>query len=109
MIRTREELMKLNDEEFAELFKDFDKEIKRFVTKEILNQFLAYYIHCGYKMNTLSDDSLDVRINTGIEEMESYLYSKYCNKNIIKKILENDYKLKITNEDPLEIKEINSL
>ena len=106
MIRKNEELSKLNDEEFGKLFTDFDKEIKEVVSEKILNQFLSYYIKCGFEKNTLSEDNLDFRIKTGMDDLIGYINKNNCNKEIIKKILENDYKLKVVNEDPLEIKVI---
>ena len=56
-------------------------------------------------MNMMWDESLEILICSAIEDL-SQLTINDCDKEKIKKILEEEYKLKVKKENPIDIKEL---
>ena len=106
MIRKNEELRDITDDEFNSIVAPFDNKIYEHISKNILDEFIAYFISTGYEMNALWDGKLDLTIGGAIEMLAQMDNSK-CDVNKIKSILEEKYKLKITSDIPLEIEELN--
>lgn len=106
MFRDVEELRKINDEKFNKISKHFYKKIEKYVGNNIVNQYIAYFIGNGYKMSSLWSTNLDSMIEHALNELSEYANNEYNIKKI-KDILEKEYGLKVVNDNPTEIVEIN--
>lgn len=106
MIRDKKELNEISDDELTKLFKPFDKEIDKYLFKNFLNEYVAYYIYCAYKNSVLwSGDKLDLTINSAIEHLSEIMVSD-CKIRKIKRILAKKYNLRIESTSPLRIENI---
>ena len=104
MILPVEEEMKLTDEEFEELMKNFDEELDKY-TRDMIEKYVAFYLARGYHLSSLFQNKLDINIKTAILLLES-LKNRLYDIEKIKKILEDNYGLKITDDDRTLIEEI---
>lgn len=96
---------------------DFDKEISdkdylnameqiyKYIKDNIINDFVATDIAICFTHDSLYAEPLDVVIDAAIEDL-AQITIKLCDKKEIKKILEQKYHLRITNDNPIDIEEI---
>lgn len=101
----REDIDDISDEEFERRLLPCNKRIIKYIKDEFLNEFIAFDIATYYKMNMMWDESLEILICSAIEDL-SQLTINDCDKEKIKKILEEEYKLKVKKENPIDIKEL---
>lgn len=106
MFRDVEELRKISDEKFNKISKHFYKKVDKYVSNNVVNQYIAYFIGSGYKMNSLWSTDLNCMIEHALNELIEYANNGYNIKKI-KDILINQYGLKVVNDNPTEIIEIN--
>jgi len=107
MILDKKDLEKLNDDEYFKLVRPFDKKVKKHISKNIINQFVAYYIATGFNMDSICNDKFYLLIERAIIEL-AQVGMDSCNPKKIKSILKKEYGLKVTAEDPTEIIDIQS-
>ena len=103
MVRT--DLNDITDEEFQTIIIPFDDIIYEHVRSNILNEFVAFFFATGFNKSAIWRESVRGIINSACEYLSGYNI-KDCDYQKIKSILESKYKLKITNDDILEIEEI---
>ncbi len=101
----RDDLSEIKDQEYNKIITPVYNDIYKYIRMNILSEYIGYYITRCYNGNALWRQSLDLIINSALNDL-AQLEVEHCNKTEIKKILETEYKLKITNENPLQIKEI---
>ncbi len=101
MVRTS--LEDISDEEFDNIVLPFDDEINRYIDKNIVSNFIAYYIATGYNMSAIWNSSLRHHCKSAVDCLNDINNFNY---NEIKEILENEYNLKVVNDELLEIEEI---
>lgn len=102
MVRTS--LEDISDEEFDNIVSPFDDEINRYIDKNIVSKFVAYYIATGYNMSAIWNSSLKQHCKSAVDCLSDINNFNY---NEIKEILEKEYKLKIVKDNSLEIEEID--
>lgn len=95
----------ISDEEFDNIVIPFENTINLYIKEKILNEFVAYFIAEGYNFSSIWNENVDNIINTACEYLTNF-NNKDCNKKIIKEILIKKYKLKIIDENKLEIIEL---
>lgn len=100
MVRTS--IDDISDEEFDKIVAPFDKAITKYIDN-IINDYIAYYLATGYRMNAIWNSSLEAHCNSSIDNLSSITDFDY---DRIKNILERKYGLKIVNDKQLEIEEI---
>lgn len=103
MLLSKEE-ENLSDEDFDKLMNRFEEDLDRYV-KDMLENYLAYYIATGYKMSAISENKLEVLSRTAITLLNGSREKLY-DLNVVKKKLEKNYGLKITDDDRTAIEEI---
>ncbi len=104
MILSKEEGENLSDEDFNKLMDGFEEDLDRYI-KDMLENYLAYYLATGYKMSALSENKLEVLSYTAVSLLEGSRKSLY-DLNEIKKRLEENYKLRISDDSRTTIEEI---
>ncbi len=100
MIRTS--MDDISDEEFDKIVFPFDEAITKYIDNMVYD-YMAYYIATGYKMSAIWNSSLKAHCNSSMDNISSIDNFDY---NKIKEILKEKYKLKIVNDEQLEIEEI---
>ena len=100
----RNDLNLLSDEEHDDITRPVEELIEKHLEKTIEDE-LAYQLYQKYNMDALWSESLLVILESLIESLQDVSISEE-NVNIIKSILANKYHLKIINDDPIEIEEI---
>lgn len=99
----RDDINQVTEEELNQLIKQFDNSFKKyFKDNQLLEKYVSYYISERIKSNSLFKQKLDDVILTALNELSQFNIDD-CNYKIIKEILEKKYKLKIINNNPLEI------
>lgn len=106
MFRDVEELKTISDEEFNRISKKFYNKVDKYVSNNIVNQYLAHFIGNGYKMSSLWSADLKAIIEHGLNELIESADKGYDIKKV-KSILVKDYGLKIIDDNPAKIVEVN--
>ena len=104
MILPVEKEMELTDNQFDELMKDYDNALDEYA-KDMLEDYLAFYLAKGYELSAIFENKLDIITYTAISLLEGAMKNLY-NLDVVKKKLEENYKLRITNDDRLNIERI---
>lgn len=95
----------ISDKDFLELIEPFNIALSEYVKKNILYEFVAFYIAKGFELNALYEDDLTSHVNSAIDHLSSIEFKNSFNYDALKKLLNEKYSLIITNELPLKIKE----
>ena len=99
----RDDMNQVTNEEFDKLVETFDKAFtKHFKDNNILEEYVSYYIAERIKHNFLFREQMDDVVFSALNDLSQF-YVADCDYDKIKQLLETKYKLKITNENPLEI------
>ena len=104
MILPVEKEMKLTDSQFDELMKNYDSVLDEYA-KNLIEDYLAFYLAKGYEFSAIFENKLEVIAYTAISLLEGSMKNLY-NLDKVKKKLEENYKLRITNDDRLTIEEV---
>lgn len=100
----KNDLNLLSDKEHDDIFRTVEEMIKKHL-EETIDYELTFQLAQKYKMDALSSDSLIVILNSLIESLQDVEINDN-NVSHIKSILTEKYHLKIINDDPIEIEEI---
>lgn len=103
MIRT--DMDDVSDEEFFNVIRPCEELVANYVKDNFLNQYIAFHIAIYYRGNAMWKQSFSNQVSTAIEDLSQFTNDD-CNYDLIKKILEENYELKIINESPLIIEDI---
>lgn len=99
----RDDINQVTNEEFDKLVETFDNAFtKHFKDNNILEEYVSYYIAERIKHNFLFREQMDDIVFSALNDLSQF-YVADCDFNKITQLLETKYKLKITNENPLEI------
>lgn len=101
----RKDFNTISEEEFLNIIKFHSEQVKDYLEKELYN-FIAFYIAKGVEYNAIFDNDFDRIINTAIESFDSFQFRNSINKNRIKKLLKNEFSIKIISENPIMIEKI---
>ena len=93
----------ITDDEFDKIVAPFDKLMTEYIDKNVVPEFVAYYLAKGYNLNALWKNSLKVHCNSSVECLADIRHFDY---NKIIEILETKYNLKVINTAPLEFEVI---
>lgn len=103
MIRT--DMDDVSDDEFFDVIRPCEEMVTNYVKDSFLNQYIAFHIAIYYRGNAIWKQSFSNQVSTAIEDLSQFTNGD-CNYDLIKKILEETYELKVTSESPLEIEDI---
>lgn len=84
----------------------FDKEVNEYISKNIINQFVAYYIATGYNFNALWNSDFKLTVDQSTNEFMQFIDDGY-DLNKIRLLLEKEYGLRVISDKPFSIEEIN--
>ena len=99
----RDDINQVTNEEFDKLVETFDNAFTKHVKdNNILEEYVSYYIAERIKHNFLFREQMDDIVFSALNDLSQF-YVADCDYDKIKQLLETKYKLKITNENPLEI------
>ena len=104
MILPIEKEMELTDSQFDELMKDYDNALDEYI-KNMMEDFLVFYLGKGYEMSTLFENELSVIAYSAVSLIEGARKNCY-DLDEVKKKLEEEFHLKITNDKKLAIEEL---
>ena len=102
----REDFKNINEEEFLNIIKFHSEQVKEYLEKELYD-FIAFYIAKGIEYNSIFDNDFDRIINTAIESFDSFQFRNSINKKRVKKILKNEYSIKIIKDNPMKIEKMS--
>ena len=103
----RKECEDINEKIYKELVIPFNNCVEKYIKDNIINEFVSFYIATAYKMDILTINDL-LNIFSEATEALCQTIKDYCDKEIIKEILETKYKLRIINEYPITIEELDN-
>ena len=101
----REDFNLISEEVFLNIIKFHSEQVKDYLEKELYN-FIAFYIAKGIEYNAIFDNDFDRIINTALETFDSFQFRNSINKNRVKKLLKNDFSIKIVSENPIIVEKI---
>lgn len=96
----------ISDKDFDKVSKPFVKDLDLFFYeyRNLLTEFVAYYIAKGLEHNTLWVGNLDGFINGATDTLSEYVIDSNVDKKLLKQILMDNYSLKVIGETPLQVK-----
>lgn len=99
----------VEEEAFDKIVNKFDSECDEWFlnNKQIVNEFVAFYIASGIKHNAIWRGSFNGLINGAVETLAGYIVDESVDKDSLNKILLEKYHLKLTNEKPAEFEELD--
>lgn len=100
----RDDINQVTNEKFDKFVETFDNSFaKHFKDNNILEKYVSYYIAEIIKHNFLFREQMDDIVVSTLNDLSQFYYVADCDYDKIKQLLETKYKLKTTNENPLEI------
>lgn len=93
----------ISDDDFVKAVEPHNKAIDEYLRKNVVYDFIAYYIASGYKMDALWESSLLAHYNGALESMCGVTFRNEKEFGEIKRILKKKYKLIVVNEEPLQV------
>lgn len=94
MIRKRNR-KDITDEEFLKIILPFENVLEEYFIKNIIYEFVAFYLAKGYEMSSLWECPLQHQINSAIETLSSLKIKDKFYNNKLNKILKDKYSIKI--------------
>ena len=94
MIRIRNE-KDITDEEFLNIILPFENVLEEYFIKNIVYEFVAFYLSKGYEMSALWECPLQHQINSAIETLAGIRIKGKFDNNKLNKILNDKYSIKI--------------
>ena len=94
MIRKRNE-KDITDEEFLNIILPFENVLEDYFIKNIIYEFVAFYLAKGYEMSALWECPLQHQINSAIETLAGIRIKDTFDINKLNKILKDKYSTKI--------------
>lgn len=95
----------VTDEVLEQNLQPFLDKISKYIKDNVANDFVAADIAIAYQTDALYAEPFDVVIGGALDDLAQTTNS-FCNKDEIKKILEEKHHLKIINDNPIELEEI---
>ena len=94
MIRKRND-KDITDEEFLNIILTFENVLKEYFIKNIVYEFVAFYLAKGYEMSSLWECPLQHQINSALETLSGIRIKNKFDNNKLDKILKDKYSIKI--------------
>ena len=85
----------ITDEEFLNIIMPFENVLEEYFIKNIVYEFVAFYLAKGYEMSALWECPLEHQINSAIETLAGIRIKDKFDNNKLNKILKDKYSIKI--------------
>ena len=85
----------ITDEEFLNIILPFENVLEEYFIKNIVYEFVAFYLSKGYEMSALWECPLQHQINSAIETLAGIRIKGKFDNNKLNKILNDKYSIKI--------------
>lgn len=89
----------ITDEEFLNIILPFENVLEDYFIKNIVYEFVAFYLAKGYEMSSLWECPLQHQINSAIETLAGIRIKGKLDNNKLYKILKDKYSIKIVNSN----------
>lgn len=96
----------ITEEEFETILSPFFDKCHEFIEKRLIPVYAAYYISEAYNTSSLEEDTYDIFINSALCSFNIEPSNFETIKSDTTKLLENEYKLKVISENPLDFERI---
>ena len=85
----------ITDEEFLNIILPFENVLEEYFIKNIVYEFVAFYLAKGYEMSSLQECPLQHQINSAIETLAGIRIKDKFDNNKLNKILKDNYSIKM--------------
>lgn len=85
----------ITDKEFLNIILPFENVLEEYFIKNIVYEFVAFYLSKGYEMSALWECPLQHQINSAIETLAGIRIKDKFDINKLNKILKEKYSIKI--------------
>lgn len=92
----------ITTEEFNDIVGPFFDVCTEYLEKEVVPEYVSYFIATGYNMNAIWGASFDIHIGSAMDMFNFDCKDYTTLKAKVIKILCNKYRLRIISEDPLD-------
>ena len=93
----------ITDEEFLNIIVPFEIVLEKYFIKNIIYEFVAFYLAKGYEMSALWECPLQHQINSAIETLAGIRIKDKFDNNKLHKILKDKYSIKIIDTNTSQI------
>ena len=91
------------DEEFLNIIVPFENVLEEYFIKNIVYEFVAFYLAKRYEMSSLWECPLQHQINSAIETLAGIRIKEKFDNNELYKILKDKYSIKIIDTNTSQI------
>lgn len=102
----RKENGDISDALYKEIFEPFNRYMGLYISENILNEYVAYYVAKAYQTHALSKTNLKFIFSEACEAL-CQVTAEDCDKDVILQVLKDRHKLEIINENPIDIRELD--
>ena len=85
----------ITDVEFLNIIVTFENVLEEYFIKNIVYEFVAFYLAKGYEMSSLQECPLQHQINSAIETLAGIRIKDKFDNNKLNKILKDNYSIKM--------------
>lgn len=98
----------ISDEEFEKTIEQFDNDLDTWFLehKDIIEEFVAYYISKGIEYNCLWNGAFVGLVNGAIDTLSGYFVGKNVDRSKLNTILSEKYNLRLIQEKPMKFQKI---
>lgn len=93
----------ITDEEFLNIILPFENVLEKYFIKNIVYEFVAFYLAKGYEMSSLWECPLQHQINSAMETLASIRIKNNFDNNRLNKILKDKYSIKIIDTNTFQM------
>lgn len=97
----------IEDDVFAEIVSPFIDYCNDYLEQEVAPKYAALYLAEGFRRSAIWQSTYDQHLNSALDAFTMTFENKDKIKEEVTNILLNKYGLKVVNEDPLELEEVN--
>lgn len=104
MLLSTEEEINLSDETFDTIMENFENKLDIYI-KNMLEDYISYYISIGFRMSSITKNKLDVLANTAVSFLNGDVMKLY-DLQAVKEKLEDDYNLRIIDNNITDLESL---
>ena len=104
MLLSTEEEINLSDETFDTIMENFENKLDIYI-KNMLEDYISYYISIGFRMSSITKNKLDVLANTAVSFLNGDVMKLY-DLQAVKEKLEYDYNLRIIDNNITDLESL---
>lgn len=98
----------VTEDEFNNIILPFDNKIHKYLQKDTIPSFCAFYIAEGFRTSSLFENSYNIYLNEALDLFNDFPKDLESIKATTTKLLKEKYRLEVVADNPLQLKEVEA-